>query len=78
MKNCICETAIDRFAAHLHAEERAPQTVEKYVRDVRAFCAWQGGQGKTGTAGKNAYKGFWFFGNGYHYGEDGGKGGDGG
>lgn len=31
---------IDDYARHLHIEERAPGTVEKYLRDIRAFAAW--------------------------------------
>ena len=31
------------FAEYLRQNERSPGTVEKYGRDVRAFCAWLGG-----------------------------------
>ena len=34
---------IERFREYLLSEERSAGTVEKYVRDVRAFCAWLGG-----------------------------------
>lgn len=37
----------DRIAAsgqHLGREERSPGTVEKYLRDVRAFAAWLEGR----------------------------------
>ena len=32
------------FEAHLRAEEKSPATVEKYIRDVRAFSAWLHGR----------------------------------
>ena len=35
------------FAEHLLREERAGATVEKYLRDVEAFAAWQGGEAVT-------------------------------
>jgi len=31
------------YSSHLAAEERAPATIEKYVRDVSAFLDWLGG-----------------------------------
>ena len=31
---------IGRFCQQLHSEEREPETIEKYRRDVRAFAAW--------------------------------------
>lgn len=40
----------DRIAAsgqHLRREERSPGTVEKYLRDVRAFAAWLEGRAVT-------------------------------
>lgn len=30
------------FEQHLRVEEREPGTIEKYLRDVRAFAAWLG------------------------------------
>lgn len=38
------------FACWLHQEERAGATVEKYVRDVRAFAAWLDGGPATKEA----------------------------
>ena len=35
------------FEAFLLREERAPGTVEKYLRDTRAFAAWLGGGAVT-------------------------------
>lgn len=35
--------AIEAFAKHLRREERSAATQEKYLRDVRAFCAYAGG-----------------------------------
>lgn len=33
---------IDAFGRYLRDEEREPGTVEKYLRDIRAFAAWAG------------------------------------
>ena len=38
---------IAAYAQHLRAEERAPGTVEKYLRDVRTFAAWLDGRPVT-------------------------------
>lgn len=38
------------YARHLRAEERAPGTIEKYLRDVRAFAAWMDGGAITKEA----------------------------
>ena len=35
---------IEAFRGHLLAEERAPGTVEKYQRDLRAFLRWLDGR----------------------------------
>lgn len=35
------------YARHLRAEERAQGTIEKYLRDTRAFAAWLGGRTVT-------------------------------
>lgn len=37
MERALCEGLICSFGAHLYAEERSPSTVEKYLRDIRAF-----------------------------------------
>ena len=42
MANTITLEQIQGFRAHLHREERAPGTIEKYLRDVRFFAAWLG------------------------------------
>ena len=31
---------IQNFAAHLRTQGRSPGTIDKYLRDVRAFAAW--------------------------------------
>jgi len=31
---------LDNFVSYLQAEEREPATIEKYLRDIRAFMAW--------------------------------------
>ena len=43
----MCERRLDgrglsAYRAYLIQEERAPSTVEKYLRDGRAFAAWLG------------------------------------
>ncbi len=46
-ENRITAETTTRFAQYLKSEERSPGTVEKYVRDVRAFERWL--DGKTVT-----------------------------
>lgn len=38
----LLNTHIEAFAAHLICEEKSRATQEKYLRDVRAFCAFAG------------------------------------
>ena len=38
----LTETQIAAFAVHLKSEEKSENTVEKYIRDVRAFSAYVG------------------------------------
>lgn len=38
---------IAAYGRHLRAEERAPGTMEKYLRDIRRFSAWLGGRAVT-------------------------------
>lgn len=38
----ITSVSIDRFGRYLCEEEKAAATIEKYLRDVRAFAAWLG------------------------------------
>ena len=40
----ITKEIILNFEKYLSAEEKALATLEKYVRDVKAFCAWLGGR----------------------------------
>ncbi len=40
----LTQSHITIFANMLHAEERASATIEKYLRDVRAFTAWLEGR----------------------------------
>ena len=43
----ITETALAAFAGALRREERSQGTIDKYLRDVRAFSAWLGGETVT-------------------------------
>ena len=42
MSRHINAQRITAFENHLRLEERAPGTIEKYLRDIRAFAAWLG------------------------------------
>lgn len=44
MKCQILQSHIAAYADFLRQEERAPATVEKYLRDVRAFASWLDGR----------------------------------
>ena len=46
----ITEKGIERFREFLEEEEKAENTVEKYMRDVRAFCLWLGKRSATHEA----------------------------
>ena len=35
---------IQAFARHLRLEEKSEATLEKHLRDIRAFAAWANGQ----------------------------------
>lgn len=43
----ITNSDICRYEEHLIREEKAPATIEKYMRDVRAFTAWLSGREVT-------------------------------
>ena len=43
-KRQITVALLHDYAAYLHAQERSASTIEKYLRDVRAFAAWLGGR----------------------------------
>lgn len=43
-KQHITEERISEYKAYLIGEERAPATVEKYMRDIRAFAVWLDGR----------------------------------
>ena len=38
---------IENFKAYLHQEEKSESTQEKYLRDVRVFCAYAAGAAIT-------------------------------
>ena len=38
----LTETQIAAFAVYLKSEEKSENTIEKYMRDIRAFCAYVG------------------------------------
>ena len=40
----IDETMVEMFKEHLRLEEKSENTIEKYVRDVRAFCNYVNGR----------------------------------
>ena len=40
MERHITEKQLTAFERHLSLEEREPGTIEKYLRDIRAFAAW--------------------------------------
>ena len=40
----IDETMVEKFKEHLRLEEKSENTIEKYVRDVRAFCNYVNGR----------------------------------
>lgn len=48
-KRQITVALLHGYAAYLHAQERSASTIEKYLRDVRAFAHWLGGQPVDGA-----------------------------
>ena len=40
--NTISASRLSDFEQFLHAEERSPGTIAKYLRDVRGFADWLG------------------------------------
>lgn len=44
MKRQILQSHIAAYVEFLRQEERAPATVEKYLRDIRTFASWLGGR----------------------------------
>lgn len=51
----LTDEDIEKYAEQLVLEERAGATIEKYLRSIRAFAAWLGGDSVTKTA-INAWK----------------------
>ena len=47
MERKLVSEQITAFEQHLWKEERSPGTVEKYLRDVRAFACWLDGRAVT-------------------------------
>ena len=43
---------IQAFARHLRLEEKSEATMEKYLRDIRAFARWLDGREITGLGGR--------------------------
>ena len=39
-ERALTDAHITAYARFLREEERAPATIEKYLRDIRAFTAW--------------------------------------
>lgn len=50
MERIITEKIINDFSEHLKSEEKSKNTVEKYLRDVRAFATVQNGEPVTKEA----------------------------
>jgi hypothetical protein len=48
----ITEQIINQYAQHLKLEERAAATVEKYIRDIRAFADFLEGSRYFQTGGR--------------------------
>lgn len=46
-KRTLTDTHLTAYARFLRQEERAPATIEKYLRDVRAFAFWLDGRTVT-------------------------------
>lgn len=46
----LTQNNIEAFAQYLQGEERSPGTIEKYLRDVRAFARWLAGRPVTKEA----------------------------
>lgn len=44
MDHNLTAEAIGTYGRYLHAEERSPGTIEKYLQDVRAFVRWLDGR----------------------------------
>ena len=44
---CLNNEKMEAYALWLRQEEHAPSTVEKYLRDIRAFALWLDGQSVT-------------------------------
>ena len=40
---CLNNEKMEAYALWLRQEEHAPSTVEKYLRDIRAFALWLDG-----------------------------------
>ena len=41
-KYVICEKELEVYRRDMLENERSRATIEKYIRDVRAFCSWNG------------------------------------
>lgn len=44
IRKCITNETMTSFAIWLRSEERCAGTIEKYLRDVKALCAWLNGK----------------------------------
>ena len=51
----ITDKSIEDFKRYLQNEERAAATIEKYIRDILAFCVWLAGK-ETDKSAVLAYK----------------------
>ena len=46
-EHILTENQVAAYGRHLRMEEKSPGTVEKYLRDIRAFAAWLDGRPVT-------------------------------
>lgn len=56
MEHRLNETMIDEFRKQLEEDEKAEATIEKYIRDIKAFLAYAGMSGNVNKAVVIAYK----------------------
>lgn len=58
-KQLITNELLLAFSEYLQSNERAPGTIEKYLRDVSAFRIWLGNRSVTKSSQRNGRRGCW-------------------